>query len=421
MIKVAIAGLGTVGARVARALLEDADFIRQRSGEYKIVALSAKNKNKDRDFDISKYEWEEEPKLLIHHADLVIELIGGADGDALAVVEGALARGKSVITANKALLAKHGSRLAALATANKAELRFEAAVAGAIPVIGSLTSSLAANRIKRLAGIMNGTCNFILSTMEASGREFADVLKQAQELGFAEADPSFDIDGNDTAHKLAVLAALAFGTALDGSEISTDGIRNISPADIKNARDLGYRIKLLGIAEETAHGISRRVHPCMVALDSPMASVAAEFNAVELEGSLSGPLFFEGRGAGADATASAVLGDFIDLLRGIKRGSLLPAANKAIGLADNSLLSGRYYLRLNVLDKPGVLAAVSTVFFETEISVKSCIQHSSQPGKPVDLVIVTHEATEAAIKLAMLRLSALDAISAAPVLIRMQG
>jgi homoserine dehydrogenase len=421
---IAIAGLGTVGAATAKLLLEETELLAARTGRsIKLVAVSAKDKSKERGFSMQGLVWEDDPLALIPHADLIIELIGGAEGTARKLVEAALKAGKHVITANKALIAHHGLALATLAEEKGVSLRCEAAVAGAIPIISALGQGLAANRFTRLEGILNGTCNFILTTMEATGRSFDDVLAEAQVLGFAEADPSFDVDGTDTAHKLSILTSLAFGTQVSIEEVYCEGIRRITPADITYAHQLGYRIKLLGIAELTAQGIAQRVHPCLIPLEAPMAQVSAEFNAILVEGSASGKMILEGRGAGGHATASAVLSDVIDIARKNQRPTFtLPA--KALAPLHASAMDqhqGCYYLRLSVRDEPGVLAAITTIFHTQNISVQSCIQQAAKPGKPVDLVITTHEARESAMQEALQKIAHLPSALAEPVLIRIEA
>src|SRR5271165_874311 len=318
-LRVGIAGLGTVGAGVVKLLARQAELITARAGRpITVTAVSARDRNRDRGISLDGLIWHDDPLALAwdENVDVVVELIGGSDGPAKALAEKALAAGRPLVTANKALLAVHGVALAQAAEAASLPLAYEAAVAGGIPVIKALREGLAANRISRVAGILNGTCNYILTVMRERGREFAEVLADAQRLGYAEADPSFDIDGIDAAHKLAILAALAFGRPVAFDAVHVEGIRSISALDIAFAAELGYRIKLLGIAGVTDGAIEARVHPCMVPQSSPIATVDGVFNAVVAEGDFVGRVMLEGRGAGARPTASAVVADLIDIARG---------------------------------------------------------------------------------------------------------
>jgi homoserine dehydrogenase len=327
-----------------------------------------------------------------------------------------------VVTANKALLARHGVALAEAAEKGGTTLGFEASVAGGIPVIKVLREGLAANRIRRVAGILNGTCNFILTSMRERGREFADVLAEAQKLGYAEADPSFDIDGVDAAHKLAILTALAFGRPVDFASVYVEGIRNVSALDITFAKELGYRIKLLGIARRTEAGIESRVHPCMVPEDSPLARVDGVYNAVVAEGDFVGRVMLEGRGAGAGPTASAVVADLID----IARGRAAPVWGAAVAQLSASAAvpmdayAGAYYLRLMVVDRPGVIADVAGALRDSGVSLESMLQHGRAPGEAVPIVLVTHETRESQMRVAMDRIERLDSVLERPSLIRIE-
>ena len=316
---VAIAGLGTVGAGVAKLLRDNAELIAARAGRpIAVTAVSSRDRTRDRGVPVAGLRWYEDAVAIAADpaVDVVVETIGGSEGPARALVEAAIAAGKPVVTANKALLAVHGATLAQRAEARGVALAFEAAVAGGIPAIKALREGLAANQISRVAGILNGTCNYILTTMRERGLQFAEVLADAQRLGYAEADPAFDIDGVDAAHKLAILAALAFGRPVDLAAVHIEGIREVSALDIQLAEELGYRIKLLGIAKREEGGISTRVHPCMVPKAAAIARVEGVFNAVVAEGDFVGRVMLEGRGAGAGPTASAVVADLIDLARG---------------------------------------------------------------------------------------------------------
>ncbi len=422
---IGLAGLGTVGAGVLTLLHQNAALIEARAGRPLVVgAVSARDRTRDRGLSLSGLRWFDDPVALAADpaVEVVVEAIGGADGPARAVVETALAAGKPVVTANKALLAVHGAELAARAEQNGADLAFEAAVAGGIPVIKALREGLAGNRITRVAGILNGTCNYILTTMRERGREFADVLADAQRLGYAESDPSFDVDGIDAAHKLAILAALAFGRPVAFGDVHVEGIRRVSATDIGFAKELGYRIKLLGIARATDAGISARVHPCLVPESAPIAQVEGVYNAVVAEGDFVGRIMLQGRGAGAGPTASAVVADLVDIARG-RRTPVWGAASGALSNAPSVPMakhSGAYYLRLMVVDRPGVIADVAAELRDAGVSLESMLQHGRRPGEAVAVVLVTHETTEAAMRQAVDRISALDAVMESPALIRIE-
>lgn len=423
---VAVAGLGTVGAGVLSVLRENAEIITARAGRPIVVtAVAARDRSRERGVSLEGLRWYEDPVAMAAdaRADVVVEVIGGSDGPARATVETALAAGKPVVTANKALLALHGAALAAKAEASGATLAYEAAVAGGIPAIKALREGLAANRLSRVTGILNGTCNYILTCMREQGREFADVLAEAQKLGYAEADPSFDVDGVDAAHKLAILAALAFGRPVEFGAVHVEGIRSISALDISLAQELGYRIKLLGIAERTELGIATRVHPCMVPASHPIARVDGVFNAVVAEGDFVGRVVLEGRGAGAGPTASAVVADLIDIARG-RHTPVWGAASTALDEAPARPMErhhGAYYLRLMVLDRPGVIADVTGVLRDHGISLESMIQRGRAPGEAVPVVLTTHDCQEAAMRAALGRIEALEAVLEPPALIRIES
>ncbi len=424
-LSVALAGLGTVGVGVLHLLRENADLIAGRAGRpIAVTAVSARDRGRDRGLTLAGLRWYDEPEALADdpEADVIVEVIGGAEGPARALVERALAAGKPVVTANKALIAVHGAALAARAEASGAALAFEAAVAGGIPVIKVLREGLAANRLSRISGILNGTCNFILTVMRERGREFAEVLAEAQKLGYAEADPAFDIDGIDAAHKLAILAALAFGRPVDFAAVHVEGIRAISALDIALAGELGYRIKLLGIARRTAAGIEARVHPAMVPAAAPIARVDGVFNAVVAEGDFVGRVMLEGRGAGAGPTASAVVADLIDIARG-RVTPVWGAANGALAALPSVGIEahqGAYYLRLMVLDRPGVIADVTAILRDLGVSLESMLQRGRAPGEAVPVVLVTHETSEIAMRQAITRIAALDVAVERPALIRIE-
>ncbi len=424
-LSVALAGLGTVGGGVLKLLRDNADIVAARAGRpIAVTAISARDRSKDRGVSLSGLRWYEDPVGLAADpaADVVVELIGGSGGAAMALAEAAIGAGKPLVTANKALLAVHGAELAAAAEAHNVPLAFEAAVAGGIPAIKALREGLAGNRISAVAGILNGTCNYILTQMRERGREFADVLADAQKLGYAEADPSFDIDGIDAAHKLAILAALAFGRPVAFDQVHIEGIRHISALDIGFAGELGYRIKLLGIARETEAGIETRVHPCMVPQTAPIARVDGVFNAVVAEGNFVGRVMLEGRGAGAGPTASAVVADLID----IARNRLTPvwgASATALSSAPSVPMSahiGAYYLRLMVVDRPGVIADVTAILRDIGISLESMLQRGRSPGEAVPVVLVTHETRESEMREALNRIGALPTVMEQPALIRIE-
>jgi homoserine dehydrogenase len=423
-LRVGIAGLGTVGAGVVKLLHDNAELISQRAGmPVTVTAVSARNRELDRGIALDGLRWHADALGLVADpdVDVVVELIGGSEGLARVLVERSLAAAKPVVTANKALLAIHGTALAQAAAASGVVLGFEAAVAGGIPVIKALREGLAGNRISRVAGILNGTCNYILTVMRAEGTDFAEVLADAQALGYAEADPSFDIDGIDAAHKLAILAALAFGRQVDFAAVHVEGIRRINALDISFAEELGYRIKLLGIAQETASGVEMRVHPAMVPKTALLASVDGVYNAVLAQGDFVGAIFLQGRGAGAGPTASAVVADLID----IARGSKIPVWGVAGARLSEppvpiSQHHGAYFLRLMVVDQPGVLADVTAILRDHGVSLESMLQHGRGLDQAVPIVLVTHETGEAAIGKAIARIAMLEAVLEPPALIRIE-
>ena len=424
-LRIAIAGLGTVGAAVADILSSRRELIAARCGRaVDIVAVSARDRNRDRGVDLSAVDWFDDAGVMATEADadVVLELIGGEDGIAKAVCENAIAAGRHVVTANKALLAMHGLALAVKAEAAAVGLGYEASVAGGIPVIKALREGFVGNRVSSIHGILNGTCNYILTTMRETGRAFDDVLAEAQALGYAEADPTFDIDGIDAAHKLALLASVAFGCEVDFAGVHVEGIRHISADDIAFAEELGYRIKLLGIANETPDGIEQRVHPCMVPMDAPLAHVEGVFNAVVADGDAVGTSVLQGRGAGAGPTASAVISDIAD----IARGAILPVFSvPASQLSKPARVSienrrGPYYVRLTVLDRPGVIADVSAALRDEEVSVGALLQRGRSAEGSVPVVLTLHETGEAAMQRALTRIAALDTVVETPCMIRIE-
>jgi len=424
-LKIAIAGLGTVGVGTVKVLQDNSELLMARAGcPLEITAVSARDRSRDRGVPLDGYAFFEDAAEMAStaDADMIVELIGGEDGIAKAVVEAAINSGRHVVTANKALVAHHGAELARAAEAAGVTLNYEAAVAGGIPIIKSLREGLAGNRLSSVYGILNGTCNYILTRMRNEGLDFAEVLDDAQRLGFAEADPSFDIDGVDAAHKLAILASVAFGREVDFPSVYVEGIRQVSQLDIQFADELGYRIKLLGIAAETDHGIEQRVHPCMVPLDAPIASVEDVFNAVVAEGDHIGTLMLEGRGAGAGPTASAVVADLVDVARGIR----LPTFGVPVGDLQSSEPAsmerhfGAYYIRMTVIDEPGVMAGVTAILRDNEVSMESILQHGRDPGEQVPVVMILHETEESYMLRVVDAIADLEGVVERPVMIRIE-
>jgi homoserine dehydrogenase len=418
-LRVALAGLGTVGGGVIRLLDANAELIARRAGRpIEVVAVSARDRSKDRGIDLSRFDWVDDPTELARHAraDVVVELVGGSDGPALALARAALGAGKSFVTANKAMIAHHGLELARTAEAGQVALKFEAAVAGGVPVIKGLREGAAANEIARVYGILNGTCNFILSKMEAEGRDFADILAEAQALGYAEADPTFDIDGIDAAHKLSILACIAFGTQPAFGDLKASGIRHILAADIAEAATLGYRVRLLGIADAGPHGLFQRVHPHLVPMAHPLAHVTGSTNAVVAEGNFVGRLLFQGAGAGDGPTASAVVADLIDIARGeFGPPYAMPAASLAAQpAADSGERRGRSYVRFTVADRVGVLAEIAAAMRDAGVSIESLIQRGVSPDGSALVAIVTHEAPERSIAQALEKLRGSQSLTSEP-------
>jgi len=412
-LRIGIAGMGTVGSAVIRLLEEKQDMLARQCGRpIEIVAVSARSFSRDRGIKLDHIKWYDDATALAAATDIdvFVELIGGEDGVALQAVEAALKAGHHVITANKALLARHGVALAELAESKGVLLNFEAAVAGGIPVIKALRESLSGNMISRVFGILNGTCNYILTRMEEEELSFAECLKDAQALGYAEADPTFDIEGYDTAHKLALLTSLAFGSTVWPEGIYMEGISNISLADIRAANELGYRIKLLGVAVQTESGIEQRVHPTMVPKESVIAQVRGVTNAVTIQTDLLGELLLSGPGAGGSATASAVIGDLADIAKaqpGFQHGPVFATPVSALKICEKATIrahSGGYFIRLSVYDRIGVFAAVAQSMAQNDISLESIVQRpiveEQEPGTKT-IILVTHETTEAAIRKAL--------------------
>ncbi len=425
---IALAGLGTVGGGTAHILLEKATWLAERCGRaLRIVAWSdLEGHGKRDDCDLSSVPWFEDAAEMAAQApaDAVVELIGGVEGMAKQVCETALAHGRHVVTANKALLAHHGLALAEAAEEKGVCLAFEAAIAGGIPIVKSLREGLVANRCRHVVGILNGTCNYILTDMAKTGRPFSDILKESQELGYAEADPSFDIDGIDTAHKLALLAALAFGHRVDFDSVHIEGIAAITPTDITHAEELGFQIKLLGIAKEYDGRVEQRVHPCLVPQSSDIARVAGVENGIQVQGDKVGPTFYQGAGAGGLATGSAVVADLADLARGLRRPafSLPVAALKPLIPAPISQRRGAAYLRFMARDEPGVVARIAQCLSERNISMETVLQHGQkdQSGS-VPVIIVTHQCQETDLYVALETTAAIPEMTEKPLMIRIES
>jgi homoserine dehydrogenase len=435
-LRIALAGLGTVGAGVIRLVEANADLIARRAGRpIQITAVSARDRTRDRGVDISRYAWEDDMTAMAGRddVDLVVELVGGSDGPALALARNTLRAGKGLVSANKAMIAHHGMELAALAEQNGAPLRFEASVAGGIPVIKGLREGVAANRVERIYGILNGTCNYILSTMEDTGRDFADVLAEAQAKGFAEADPTFDIEGTDAAHKLSILSAIAFGSTIDFASVETTGISRILAADIAQANALGYVIRLIGMAESWTEAdgdrLFQRVQAHLVPFDNLLAHVDGPTNAVVVEGNFSGRLLFQGAGAGDGPTASAVVADVVDIARGMDVGfeadrafSIPVAGLVAMAAADSGHRLSRAYVRFLVADRPGVLAEITAAMRDAGVSIESFIQRGrADAGGEVMVAMVTHEGPEGAVSEALRLLDGSPSLTQPPLVLHILG
>src|SRR3569623_196367 len=432
-LKVGVAGLGTVGAALIAQIVRERELLTIRCGgrRIEVVAVCARSRGKDRGVDLKKMKWSDDPVALAREPgiDVFVELMGGAGDPAKAAVEAALSSGKSVVTANKALLAKHGVRLATLAEKNGVALNFEAAVAGAIPIVRTVREEFAGNAIERIYGILNGTCNYILTRMEQEGLAFEACLKDAQRLGYAEADPTFDIEGHDTAQKLAILASLAFGSKADESAIFVEGISSIQPAAIAAAAELGFRVQLLGVAVKTAKGIEQRVHPTMVRKDSAIAQVMGVTNAVTVDPHGVNPITLLGPGAGGMATASSVLSDIADVARGIRLPPFGRPVEKlnAVSKAPMQRHEGGYYIRLLARDKPGTAATIAKRLAEQELSLESIVQRHPKGAAEsvtkfgaVPVILVTYATTEDAVRKALAAVGKDRVISGRPQVIRIE-
>ncbi|WP_420862947.1 homoserine dehydrogenase [Algirhabdus cladophorae] len=422
-LRLGVAGLGTVGVGVVKIIRKQAALLEARTGcKISITAVSARSKTKDRGVNLTDYAWEDDPVKLATRddVDVYVELMGGSDGPAKASTEAALAAGKDVVTANKALLAHHGQALAEQAEADGRVLRFEAAVAGGIPVVKALTEGLAGNEITRIMGVMNGTCNYILTRMQSAGLPYDTVFEEANQLGYLEADPNLDVGGIDAGHKLALLASIGFGTKVSFDAVELEGIGQISIEDIHQAADMGYKIKLLGVAQMTGRGLEQRMTPCLVPETSPLGQLDGGTNMVVLEGDQVGQVVLRGAGAGEGPTASAVLSDIIDIARGTRISTFgQPAQSLVDAKPAQAVTPAPYYLRLTLQDKPGALAKVAAVLGEAGVSIDRMRQYGHD-DTDAPVLIVTHKTTRAALDQARAGLAKIDVISGDPVALRIE-
>jgi homoserine dehydrogenase len=435
-LKVGLAGLGTVGAALVSLIAQQRDLLNARCGRaIEVTAVSARDKVRDRRVDLSAMRWVDDPIALAGDPDIdaFVELMGGEGDPAKAAVMKALSAGKAVVTANKALLAAHGPRLAQHAEEANVALNFEAAVAGGIPVVKTLREGLAGNACERIYGILNGTCNYILTRMEKEGLSFSDCLREAQQLGYAEADPTFDIEGYDAAQKLSILASLAFGVKPDADAIYVEGIASIAPEDLRAAEELGYRVKLLGVAMRTPQGIEQRVHPTMVPKTSAIAQVMGVTNAVTIDADAADEITLIGPGAGGLATASAVLGDLVDIARGLRVRPFGIAADDLVAAEKLPMQrhEGGYYIRLLALDRPGTAAAIARHLADENISLESIVQRRAQNGvhggdqatdeaPPVPVILITYATTEDAVRRALAAVEDAGVVAGKPQVIRIE-
>lgn len=422
-LRLGLAGLGTVGVGVVQMVQGNAALISARAGRPVVItAVSARDRHRNRDADLSAYAWEDDPAALAARddVDVLVEVMGGHEGAARRATEAALTRGKDVVSANKALLALHGQALAELAEAHGATIRFEAAVAGGIPVIKALTEGLAGNRITRVMGVMNGTCNYILTRMQSAGLPYEAVFEEARQLGYLEADPTLDVGGIDAAHKLSLLSAIAFGTRVNFGGVEIEGIQNVSIDDIHRAADMGYRIKLLGVAQMTGRGLEQRMSPCLVPADSPLGQLQGGTNMVVLEGEHVGQIVLRGPGAGRGPTASAVMSDVIDLARGTRVPTFgRPAAGLAQAQPAAVATPAAWYLRMTLVDRPGALAKIATALGEAGVSIDRMRQYGHQ-GSDAPVLIVTHKATRDDVAHAMGLFAATGVLVGNPVALRIE-
>jgi homoserine dehydrogenase len=423
-LRLGIAGLGTVGVGTVRIVQRQAALLTARTGrEITISAVSARSRDKDRGVRLGNYAWEDDPVALAKRddVDVFVELIGGDEGPARDAVEAAIATGKHVVTANKALLAMHGQALAEAAEAAGVSIRFEAAVAGGIPVIKALTEGLAGNEITRVMGVMNGTCNYILTRMQSAGLDYETVFKECEELGYLEADPTLDVGGIDAGHKLALLTAIAFGTKVDYDLLTIEGIERVTIEDIEHAADMGYRIKLLGVAQMSGRGLEARMTPCLVPDSSPLGQLEGPTNMVVLEGDSVGQIVLRGAGAGEGPTASAVMGDVCDIARGLTIPVFgVPAAKLKPAVKSNQDTPAAYYIRMDLLDKPGALARIASVMGDAGISIDRMRQYGHNTDK-APVLIVTHKAAKDALDAAIAAMPGTGVLASEPVALRIEA
>ncbi|WP_223420722.1 homoserine dehydrogenase [Tateyamaria pelophila] len=423
-LRLGIAGLGTVGIGVVKIVRQNAALLASRTGrDITISAISARNRDKDRGVSLNSYAWEDDPVALARRddVDVFLELMGGTEGPAKDATEAAIDAGKHVVTANKAMLAIHGQALAEAAEAAQVSLRFEAAVAGGIPVVKALTEGLAGNEIKRIVGVMNGSCNYILTRMESAGLTYAEVFAEADALGYLEADPQLDVGGIDAAHKLAILSAIAFGTRVNFDGIELEGIERVSIEDIRHAADMGYKIKLLGVSQKTGRGLEQRMMPCLVPDTSPLAQLQGGTNMVAIEGSAVEQIVLRGPGAGEGPTASAVMGDVCDIARGLRLPVFgQPATSLDHSTPAKSVLPAPYYLRMSLDDKPGALAKIATVLGDAGVSIDRMRQYGHAEGS-APVLIVTHTCTRTAVDQALEAMQGTGVLASEPVVLRIEA
>ena len=423
-LRLGIAGLGTVGVGIVRIVKKHGALLALRAGRsVEIVAVSARSKTKNRDVDLSDYDWEDDPVALAKRSDIdvFIEVMGGHDGPAKDATEAAIATGKDVVSANKALLAIHGQALAEAAEASDRVIRFEAAVAGGIPVVKSLTEGLAGNEITRVMGVMNGSCNYILTRMQDAGLSYEAVFDEANQLGYLEADPELDVGGIDAGHKLALLSSIAFGTQVDFDAVELEGIGSVTIEDIHQAADMGYKIKLLGVAQMTGRGLEQRMSPCLVPDTSPLGQLQGGTNMVVLEGDAVSQIVLRGPGAGEGPTASAVMGDVMDIARGMRVSTFgQPAKTLRKARAARAAVPAPYYLRLQLIDKPGALAKVAQALSEAGISIDRMRQYD-HADTTAPVLIVTHKTTRTALEEAMADFKSTGVVTGKPVAIRIEA
>ncbi len=421
-LRVGLLGLGTVGCGVAALLKERASEIAARAGRaIEVHGVCARDRSRHRDIDMLGYPWHADPASLAGEIDCLVEATGQPGEPVLSALLDALGRGVHVVTANKALLAGHGRALAERAEAGGAALAFEAAVAGGIPVVKALAEGLAGNGIASVYGVLNGTCNYILSAMERDGAGYREALAEAQRLGYAEADPAMDVEGTDAAQKLALLAALAFGAEVDMDGVTVEGVERVQAIDIEQAREMGFRIRLLGVARHAEGGLEQRVQPCLVPADSVLGSLDGVTNAVMVEGSAAGRTIYIGAGAGAGPTASAIVADLVDVARGYRRPAFgVPTATlRQAPRLPREELSASYYLRLTLEDRPGSLARVAGALGEAGVSIDR-LRQPAHEGSAVPVLLVTHRVTRARLNQALAAIAALDVCLETPVALRIE-